>query len=929
MNKTTKLEDLTVHQIEMLREACSSFFPVEILGEGYQGSEVKEFSIPELGLSWKSREAFLIDILGITGQKEIIGANKILEKTALDRIKEVEAPKGQDQTLPSNMEDLEKTRAQSEEQHQKTRTQAKEDLEEVVKKLEELKARKDQELKDLEARGEKDKKYYAKVETKEEVKLSKEEQEVFDKFKEFAKANPAEAKAVLQEIFEERVGGDLKKQGFTDEEIKNVLNETATQITENLYNYDNPSYVPQTHQTAILTEALHKSEIFGKGVSESANNLAVQHLLQYQMYKDITTATFGKDIADSFFGVDADKLQVSVSETPQAGYTQTFTPYTFVQSDRQIVADQSETLALVKDFGIDKGKQVLLGQAGKLIEKRMALLAPQSTAAKLLGSTEIKSLLFTRFGIGTPIQWTATNMVGKLALKIAPEYVPMISGVGKLTGINVGLVGKAVPTGIKIAEQAGGQATGKIAGQVAAKTGFAGLVAKIAAFLGIGTGWATFGLSAIAGIIVGEIIKKIDWGKVKKFFSEVVGPLLLVGGGVMFGAPALGLAAGGFAFGAARGLTMAAVGAGIFRFFKILGGAFVTTIATPIIVTLLVLPPLVAFIMLVINNSAYMVPPDMKSLGINIDNPYMLVVKKAEPDEFPNPTTGKTTVTYTVTITALKTTLTNLKILETPCTVSKKNASTIQDCPPELENIPPLPDGLSISPASPYSFTFTSDFDSTYSDSSVFDSIKVQGDTEEKKGIITSGSESVCIGDCPHGCFVISDNNEKWPSNFGSTLDQATKELISRFPYFVDKVCSGGKDLNLCYTTKDPSPMGTGGLCNNAIYARHIHTDTCDINFNQCSLDGSGADAIFLLTHELTHHVQKIDGNIINKYRNSGAPSELPLCSYDATANDDYEGSAEANALYVATASWAQCVSNFKNQYPKNYSFANDYMNNP
>jgi hypothetical protein len=116
-------------------------------------------------------------------------------------------------------------------------------------------------------------------------------------------------------------------------------------------------------------------------------------------------------------------------------------------------------------------------------------------------------------------------------------------------------------------------------------------------------------LSLVAGWILGKIIEKIDWTKVKKFFKEVLGPLLLVGGGMMFGAPVLGLAAGGLAFGLARGATLAGIGTGIWGFFARIGSAFVITIATPIIIALIVIPPLVAFIMLVINNSAYMIPP--------------------------------------------------------------------------------------------------------------------------------------------------------------------------------------------------------------------------------------------------------------------------------------------------------------------------------
>ena len=106
---------------------------------------------------------------------------------------------------------------------------------------------------------------------------------------------------------------------------------------------------------------------------------------------------------------------------------------------------------------------------------------------------------------------------------------------------------------------------------------------------------------------------------------------------------------GGLLFGVARGATLAGIGVGIFNLFGIIGRSIGIAIATPVIVTLLVLPPLVAFIMLVINNSAYVVPPFSSSSSTGADNPYLLVTKTAEPSKISNPT-SKTTVTYTVSL---------------------------------------------------------------------------------------------------------------------------------------------------------------------------------------------------------------------------------------------------------------------------------------
>ena len=162
-----------------------------------------------------------------------------------------------------------------------------------------------------------------------------------------------------------------------------------------------------------------------------------------------------------------------------------------------------------------------------------------------------------------------------------------------------------------------------------------------------------------------------------------------------------------------------------------------------------------------------------------------------------------------------------------------------------------------------------------------------------------------------------------------------TTDLVS-LSEFVDKACSNTPTIKLCYTTKNPSPIGDS-LCVNNIYAIHAHnTNGCDINFNQCGVRNDTKDASFILTHEISHHVQKFDGgDMVARHQNSGATSELPLCSYSGTikngVKNPYEGSAEANALYATggTASFSTCSMNFQSQYPRNYSYAQEYMNKP
>ena len=335
----------------------------------------------------------------------------------------------------------------------------------------------------------------------------------------------------------------------------------------------------------------------------------------------------------------------------------------------------------------------------------------------------------------------------------------------------------------------------------------------------------------------------------------------------------------------------------------------------------MVLPPLVAFIILVINNSAYVVPPFSSSSSTGADNPYLLVTKTAEPSKISNPT-SKTTVTYTVSLKALKTALTNIKIVSTECTVTSKAKSSV--CPPE--NIPAIDPTLSISPTSPYTFTFAVDYSSFYTDSLVYDSIEISADSTEETGITTSGSATLCIGDCPTDCVNVDDPSWNSNSNGQANLTSALATLSGRYQGFMVKVSAQGKPVKMCYTTSNPSPIGDG-LCNNTIFAKHVHGE-CDVNFNQCGIK-SESDALFILTHELTHHVQKIDGPSTGLYVNTGAFNELAgkgFCSYTSTKDNEYEAMAEANGLFASIPSWGRCFSNYKSFFPKNYMFAKKFM---
>ena len=763
----------------------------------------------------------------------------------------------------------------------------------------------------------KDKKVYVKIEETEKVELAPEEKEVLEEYKKEAIENPEEASIKMAREIHSRVDPILKEQGLPQEEIETVVNKTAERIVENLAVYDTPNYIPTPAHIAINNAVFEKIPVT---VSQNAQDVIKASIATNSVYrfqpdlflKDVAKTAFGDNFAKVIFGADPNTYKISVSETPSSQYSYTYSFADSNESSIQILHEQNQTIETLKGFGEDEARNYLVNQSATYFSKT-------AIGQKILSNSKAEIAFYSAFkDAGKTVTWTGGNFVGNTIIKFAPEYAPVVN---LLTGTKF-VTPVITETAIKTA---GGavvkEAVGKVATDVGVKVGLGALLVKGAAAIGVSLGVVTAGISTLVTAAIMAIGKAINWPKVKKFFSQYVLPVVVGGGLIMFGAPLAGLVAGGLLFGVARGATLAGIGVGIFNFFGIIGRSIGIAIATPVIVTLLVLPPLVAFIILVINNSAYVVPPFSSSSSTGADNPYLLVTKTAEPSKISNPT-SKTTVTYTVSLKALKTALTNIKIVSTECTVTSKAKSSV--CPPE--NIPAIDPTLSISPTSPYTFTFAVDYSSFYTDSLVYDSIEISADSTEETGITTSGSATLCIGDCPTDCVNVDDPSWNSNSNGQANLTSALATLSGRYQGFMVKVCAQGKPVKMCYTTSNPSPIGDG-LCNNTIFAKHVHGE-CDVNFNQCGIK-SESDALFILTHELTHHVQKIDGPSTGLYVNTGAFNELAgkgFCSYTSTKDNEYEAMAEANGLFASIPSWGRCFSNYKSFFPKNYMFAKKFM---
>jgi len=660
-------------------------------------------------------------------------------------------------------------------------------------------------------------------------------------------------------------------------EIKNRVGDTIPQEEVDLAAFDvaeslQKSYLPSIQTAVLQTAAKNKTK---SEFDDLISGLSIEAEARLGLSKDVVTKAFGPGFKNTVFP------DVIVSDSPQPGFTSISLDFI---SDKVVDSAQQKIWAL-ENTGLEKTDYV-----NRLTETSFAGFEVQTVLPGTISLSHFKTA-----------ETTWQENAESTRFDIATGIKEPLGAAGFL------------------AQQATNKVVAKAAGSVVAKVGAKTAISKLTATLGSLGGPVAKALSWVGG----EVLSRINSKTVKKWSGLILG-------GLAFGIslPFLGLqaAAGtgllttiisaGFG-GGVGGITIAGIGAGMGSFFSAFGGLVMESVLLPTLLILLVFPFVVALILFIINSGAYVVPLGQSLL--NSTNPYIDVSKVADQ---PGPLSSPQAITYTVTVTAKKNVLTGITLKST-CKSIGKNGANI-NCA-NLEKIPGIADVPSqISPGAPYLFTFTSNYDSKYRDSLVNDQITVTALAGEAGKVTETGSASLCFGDCPLDCIKVVDNADKWPDNFKANLTAAAASLKSDYPAFVAKVCAGG-DVNLCYNPESVPPIGTGGVCNGTIYARHDHSGKCDINFNQCGVKNDH-DAEIMLAHEVTHHIQKIDGNSISVYEESGAPRELPLCSYSSTNGNNYEGMAESDALLIGEPSWVSCVSNYASLYPKSHAFAQKFM---
>jgi len=199
--------------------------------------------------------------------------------------------------------------------------------------------------------------------------------------------------------------------------------------------------------------------------------------------------------------------------------------------------------------------------------------------------------------------------------------------------------------------------------------------------------------------------------------------------------------------------------------FAAIGAIALPSFGVPLIIAVLVVPFSIVMILWFINAGAYIVPRFGGGFAPGAQrNIYVSVSKTPNPDTIQNTelTNGKV-VTYTIVVTALNGSLTNVSFTYS-CRVIKENANPPcpNTSPPDPSNL--LPQNGIISVANPYTFTYTQTFTPGFEDSLVVDTFTVSTKASDGSTQVVPVNASVVIGnpptDCPSGWPIIPNTGE-------------------------------------------------------------------------------------------------------------------------------------------------------------------------
>lgn len=722
----------------------------------------------------------------------------------------------------------------------------------------------------------KDKVVYAKVIIPENIRLEEQEQKDLETLREYARADGVVKTKLIDDLavkIEEKIAPSLEN--ISEEQKILIARTEAVKIVEVLakpevvINENVSAAILNTIQqdkkaTEVVSKVLNKDDKLILAAKNGVTLVALAEKNQKVSTEILIKNLFGPKLSAAIIGPK--NIQVVLSEVKIEGQTTyQINLHDLNQENINQLHHQESILSSIKEYGqkygYDKISGVFTNYARTYLEEKVASMPAGSIIKKAYSSTITQSIL-AKYGLANPVVWEAAGQSGQFVgfvMKIAPDTAgPLLGFAGKVLGREfvkpvVGLATK------QVASQVAGQAVGKVATSVAVKAGFGATITTALSSLGAAAGPVGLAITTAIMAAVTAVGKLINWPKIKQWFidNKEVFVGLGAGAGLLVGGPVAGLVTGGLLM-AATG-TLGAFAFGAFNLFGFIGRSVGIAIATPVIITLLVIPPLVAFIMLVINNSAYVVPPaPLSSSGSEvITSPYVDIIKNPNP---PGPFKNSDlplTVEYTVEIKAKKGNLSNV-VIGYECVVLKKNGSAV--CPKSEPEIPTTVEN-GISPTSSFKFTYKHTYNAlSFDDSFVTDTITVNADVVEQVGVTAAGSATIKIGEPPEDCPSI------WPTSNGYITQGAYT------PASCGRNCSHGTTESIDI-----------GVSNTGVVATHTGTvvlaekNSCYGNRVQIKSNCNGEDFISQYAH--LEGISVKNGQLVTMGQNIGLSGNTGSCT--------------------------------------------------
>lgn len=419
------------------------------------------------------------------------------------------------------------------------------------------------------------KKVWARVEkiNDKETILTKEDQEKLNKYREIATNKPSSTIDELSKEIETKSGEELKKRGLSESEIKKTSRETADAIVQNLASQGSQTYIPSVTQAAIFKKISSDKKVVPLAVvsitaqaalQNSAKNNFVINQFSTEVPRTVASIAFGTDFSNEIFGPAVDNLDVTLLQTSEQG--------SYLIDLGQINAIQLTKLEhQIEILNRDNANELFSQSPNSFVYKQITLTDPASS--KILNTPKASQLLFVTFG----------PEVTTLPLSQNQFNIPTPAAISKNDTVEKNKSTKKLEISKKTISKDKGSNYLKENFSDLPRRGYRELINRIQNSIDLP---AIKSLFSKQGVAIGGVLALVA--------LVVGGPA--AGGTVFLGSLAITGNLGSFATGA-----LSAIGS----IFVSIG----TAIIGPIIGLIIAVPLLIAFIMLVINNSAYVVPP--------------------------------------------------------------------------------------------------------------------------------------------------------------------------------------------------------------------------------------------------------------------------------------------------------------------------------